>query len=234
MLGGPPGRIESGTRATRRLESRPGRTEETRMGPVTELAPDRDLDLEHALDLVEGVEGWLAREEAALLLDLASAVPSREAVVELGNYRGRSTVALALGALAGGGAQVYSVDPHVDFTGPRGGRFGRHDQQELYANLARAGVGAAVSVVGLDSRQVASSWGAIGVGLLFIDGDHRYEAVRADLDAWSPHLAPDARVAFDDADYADVARLISERCAAGQLRLRARAGKVAVYSVLSR
>ena len=187
--------------------------------------------LELDLDLVEGVEGWLAREEAALLMDLAAAVPVREAVVELGNYRGRSTVALALGARSGGGAQVYSVDPHVDFTGPRGGRFGRHDQEHLYANLARCGVGASVSVVGLESRSVAAAWGGTGVGLLFIDGDHRYEAVRADLEVWRPHLALGARVAFDDCDFADVARLIAERCAAGEFTLRARAGKVAVYSL---
>jgi len=201
------------------------------MAPTTQTPAPSEPGLESALELVEGVEGWLAREEAALLMDLAAAVPGREAIVELGNYRGRSTVALALGARSGGGAQVYSVDPHVEFTGPRGGRFGREDQAHLYANLARAGVGAAVSVVGLDSRRVAAAWDGPGVGLLFIDGDHRYEAVRADLDAWRAHLAPGARVAFDDCDFADVARLIAERTRAHELTLRGRAGKVAVYSL---
>lgn len=201
------------------------------MNSVTQPAAPHAPALEAELDLIESVEGWLAREEAALLMDLAAAVPAREAVVELGNYRGRSTVALALGARSGGGAQVYSVDPHVEFRGPRGGHFGRHDQEHLYANLARTGVGASVSVVGLDSRRVAAAWNGPAVGLLFIDGDHRYEAVRADLEAWRPHLAPGARVAFDDCDFADVARLIEERCAARELALRARAGKVTVYSV---
>jgi len=184
-----------------------------------------------ALDTVLGVEGWLAREEAALLMDLAAAVPARQAVVELGNYRGRSTVALALGVREGAGAQVWSVDPHLEFTGPRGGRFGRADQAHLYANLARTGVGAWVSVVGLDSRRVAATWDGPRVGLLFVDGDHRYEAVRADFEAWRPHLAPGARIAFDDCDFADVARFLAERCAAGELALRARAGKVAVHSL---
>jgi predicted O-methyltransferase YrrM len=184
-----------------------------------------------ALDTVEDVEGWLARDEAALLMDLAAAVPLRQAVVELGNYRGRSTVVLALGAREGAGAQVWSVDPHMEFTGPRGGRFGRADQAHLYANLARTGVGAWVSVVGLDSRRVAAAWAGPPVGLLFVDGDHRYEAVRADFEAWRPHLAPGARVAFDDCDFADVARLVAERCAAGELSLRARAGKLAVHAL---
>lgn len=184
-----------------------------------------------ALDVVEGVEGWLAREEAALLMDLAAAVPAGQVVVELGNFRGRSSVALALGSREGSGVQVFSVDPHAEFTGPRGGRFGRADQAHLYANLARTGVGALVSVVGLDSRRAAAAFGGARIGLLFIDGDHRYEAVRADFEAWRPHLAPGARVAFDDCDFADVARLVAERCALGELALRARAGKVAVYSL---
>jgi predicted O-methyltransferase YrrM len=184
-----------------------------------------------ALDVVEGVEGWLAREEAALLMDLAAAVPAGQVVVELGNYRGRSSVALALGSREGSGVQVFSVDPHAEYTGPRGGRFGRADQAHLYANLARTGVGALVSVVGLESTRAAAAWGGARIGLLFIDGDHRYEAVRADFEAWRPHLAPGARVAFDDCDFADVARLVAERCALGELGLRARAGKVAVYSL---
>lgn len=195
-------------------------------GPATTL----ERTWEAALEVVDGIEGWLAREEAALLMDLAAAVPARQAIVELGNYRGRSTVALALGSREGAGAQVYSVDPHVEFSGPRGGRFGRADQAHLYANLARSGVGASVSVVGLDSRRVAAAWDGPPVGLLFVDGDHRYEAVRADFAAGRPHLAPQARVAFDDCDFADVARLMSERCAAGELALRARAGKLAVFS----
>jgi predicted O-methyltransferase YrrM len=184
-----------------------------------------------ALDVVEDVEGWLAREEAALLMDLAAAVPTGQVVVELGNYRGRSTVALALGSRAGAGVQVYSVDPHAEFTGLRGGHFGRADQAHLYANLARTGVGTLVSVVGLDSTRAAAAWGGARIGLLFVDGDHRYEAVRADWEAWRPHLTAGARVAFDDCDFEDVARLVAERCALGELALRARAGKVAVYSL---
>lgn len=194
-----------------------------------------DSDKAAALDLVESVEGWLARDEAALLIALAAAVPAGEAIVELGNYRGRSTVALALGARAGAGPQVTSVDPHHPFTGPRGGSFGPADQQHLYANLARCCVGDKVRVVGLDSTSVARAWSGPPVGLLFVDGDHRYEAVRADLDAWRPHLAVGsggALVALDDCDYADVARLIEERTRAGELHAVGRIGKVAVHALV--
>ncbi len=178
------------------------------------------------LALVEAVEGWLAREEIALLLGEAARVPSGQAVLEIGNYRGRSTVALALGARRGADVPVYSVDPHLEFVGPRGGRFGRVDQACLYANLVAAGVGEQVYVVALPSSAVAASWSGPPIGLLFVDGDHRYAAVRADFEAWRTHLVPGATVLFDDCDYPDVARLVEERVAAGELLPREAAGKV--------
>jgi predicted O-methyltransferase YrrM len=37
------------------------------------------------------------------------------------------------------------------------------------------------------------------IDFLFIDGDHAYEAVKADYEQWSPHVAPDGIMAFHDA-----------------------------------
>lgn len=182
--------------------------------------------------LVESVEGWLARSEIELLMARAALVPPGRCIVEVGNYRGRSTVALALGALRGAAAPVYSIDPHLEFVGPRGGRFGREDQAHLYANLARTGVGAQVHVVALSSLAVARSWEGPPVGLLFLDGDHSYDAVHADFEAWRPHLAPGADVLFDDCDFADVARVVAERCASVELTARHTAGKVQGFELV--
>lgn len=185
------------------------------------------LPLADALDTVESVEGWLARSEARLLAELAGTIVPPRTIVEVGNYRGRSTVALGLGALGGRGARVYSIDPHRAFTGARGGRFGSADQAQLYANLTRPGVGAQVNVIGLDSTAVARGWNEGAVALLFVDGDHRYESVRADVEAWLPHLATGAQVLFDDVDYPDVARVIDEFVASGVLQRRTQVGKIA-------
>lgn len=48
------------------------------------------------------------------------------------------------------------------------------------------------------SVSVAGAWASGDVGLLHIDGNHRYKAVLADIDAWTPHLAPSAVLVFDD------------------------------------
>ncbi|MBI5364755.1 MAG: class I SAM-dependent methyltransferase [Planctomycetes bacterium] len=179
------------------------------------------------LDTVESVEGWLARSEARLLAELAGTIAPPHCALEIGNYRGRSTVALGLGARGGKGARVYSVDPHHEFIGARGGRFGGEDQAQLYANLARTGVGPQVNVVGLDSIAAARAWSSANVALFFVDGDHRYEAVRADFEAWRPHMAPRAQVLFDDADFVDVERALNELVEGGVLVRRGRTGKIA-------
>jgi predicted O-methyltransferase YrrM len=178
------------------------------------------------LRLIDSIEGWLSLDEARALRSLAREVPATRSIVEIGSYRGRSTVALAFGSRRGNGAIVYAVDPHAPFTGARGGRFGPEDRAAFYANVIRAGAGDRIALVGLSSASAARAWRERDIGLLFLDGDHRHEAVRADFEAWSRHLADDAIVAFDDCDYPDVARLVGELESSGRLRSLASAGKV--------
>jgi predicted O-methyltransferase YrrM len=194
-----------------------------------EILPRLDVDdPEESADLalVDATEGWLSLAEARALRSLARAVGAGRSIVEVGSYRGRSAVALALGARRGSGATVYAVDPHAPFLGARGGRFGPQDRAAFYANVSRAGVGEHVALVGLPSSVAARGWTRSDVGLLFLDGDHRYEAVRADFESWAPHLSEGAIVAFDDCDYPDIARLIGELESVGRVRAIAGEGKV--------
>ena len=46
---------------------------------------------------IDRVDGWLSRSEAAALFAAAAQVPDGEAIVEIGSWKGRSTVALARG-----------------------------------------------------------------------------------------------------------------------------------------
>jgi predicted O-methyltransferase YrrM len=177
------------------------------------------------------IEGQISKAEAAALARLAAAVEPAAEIVEIGSYRGRSTVALALGSRSGAGARVYAVDPHVEFTGARGGRFGPTDRQELYGNLAAAGVGDLVAVVALGSVAAARAWDSKSVGLLFVDGDHAAEAVQADVDAWLPHLRPDAVVAFHDVDFAGVADPLAALVASGVLRAVGRVDSLAWFEL---
>lgn len=159
---------------------------------------------EDVLDAVRETEGWLAEEEAALLYLLAKQIPAESAIVEVGSYRGKSTVALALGARQGGrdaarpATPVFAIEPHESFTGVLGGEFGPADRGAFYGAMLRTGCYEEVRLINLSSAQVALGWQR-PVGLLWIDGDHRYEAVSEDVLAWAPHLRAGAAVVFDDA-----------------------------------
>lgn len=171
-----------------------------------------------AIGRVMGIDGQVAASEARELYALAVNVASEQVIVEIGSFRGRSTVALALGALSGNGARVFAVDPYVEFEGILGGRFGPEDRAALYGNLTRARLGHVVAVVSLHSKTAARAWDSSNVGLLWIDGDHRYEAVRADVDMWYPHVSPGGIIAFHDIHVPDVERVIRQATDQGMLR----------------
>lgn len=177
--------------------------------------------------------GFVSRAEAELLYRLASRV-SEGVIVEVGSYRGRSTVALARGARAGSAVAVYAVDPHEAFQDhPGSPQFGPPDRAAFFRAMLRSRCYHQVRLVNLSSEEVTPGWRR-PVGLLWIDGDHSAEAVRRDLECWWPHLLPGAAVAFDDAvgPGSGPAAVIAENVAAGRLSPRRSVGKVAVLDVV--
>lgn len=148
--------------------------------------------------LLDKVEGWIPLPDAELLRRLAQRSPAD--IVEIGCYRGRSTIALCLGASEAepGGFLVYSIDPHRRATGVYGGKFGPEDREAYYRNMLGSGLARQAALINLPSELVGPIWGS-PVGLLFIDGDHRYEAVRRDVEVWRPHLLAEGVIVLDDA-----------------------------------
>ena len=55
------------------------------------------------------ITGWLSRDQATVLFDVATALPSGSTVVEIGSHQGRSTVVLAAGPLTAGVAAFVAV-----------------------------------------------------------------------------------------------------------------------------
>lgn len=73
---------------------------------------DKESIIGRYLDIVMGIEGQITRSEARVLADLTEEVPADSLIVEIGTYRGRSTIALAFGSLMHNKNRVYAVDPH--------------------------------------------------------------------------------------------------------------------------
>ena len=151
------------------------------------------------LDL-ESYEGSVSPEEVEFLCRHA-AVVRNGVIVEVGSWRGKSAIALAMGAREIPEAErplVYCVDPHRPFTGVYGGKFGPHDRAEFYGAMLRSGCASSVALINLPSMDAALAFKP-PIGLLFIDGDHTEPGVQADADAWLPKLVPGGIVLFDDA-----------------------------------
>ena len=143
------------------------------------------------------VQGAVDEQELRHLYGLASRV-RHGCIVEVGSHRGRSTAALASGSRAGFKVPVYAIDPHEAFVGVYGGVFGPEDRGRFFETMLRLRLCPIVRLVNLSSEHLSAAW-PLAVGLLWIDGDHRYEGVRRDLDCWLPKLRGDVTVVFDDA-----------------------------------
>lgn len=154
-------------------------------------------------------------------------------IVEVGSYRGRSTVALAHGSLDGCCVPVYAIDPHEEFEGVLGGQFGYEDRGAFMSAMVATGSFEVVRLVNLSSGLVTAAWRE-PIGLLWIDGDHRYEGVRRDFECWAAHLAEGAVVAFDDATDPGLGpwKLLEELLAAGRVEGSVSTGKVRAFRFL--
>jgi hypothetical protein len=150
----------------------------------------------------EDLSGLIDADQGDVLRALAAAVPAELAIVEIGSFRGKSTAFLAAGAKAGAGARVWAVDPW-DLPGNPYGKHGFSAPQvrEQFEEQIRAcRLWSRVTPVRAFSADAAAAWDGPAVGLLFIDGDHEEAAVRADVAAWTPRLAAEHVLVFDDLD----------------------------------
>ncbi len=173
-------------------------------------------------------------QEARALYDLAKNTRD-SCVIEVGSFRGRSTVALGLGSLEGHQVPVYAIEPHEPFEGILGGQFGPEYCAAFYKAMLETSCYQIVRLVNLSSEQVSSNWQR-PVGLLWIDGDHSYEGVKRDFDCWRPHLTSNATVAFDDSINPEIGpkRLIDELIDQGILKQNRIVGKITILDYLDR
>lgn len=146
-------------------------------------------DFESALAAVSGVEGWMSDGQARRLWERASAVPAGGRIVEIGSYRGRSTVVLALGSR---GVEVVAIDPHAgNDRGPQEiegfADEAEGDHRAFLANLERAGVAERVRHVRLPSQEALGSV-AGELDLLYVDGAHRFGPASADIARWGARV----------------------------------------------
>jgi MMP 1-O-methyltransferase len=164
----------------------------------TRLPADLHQAIESALQLSRKVHGFLAENELRFLGTLAACTPARGVTVEIGSFKGKSTVMLATVAAKYALGTVVAIDPHEGFA-----YLGPNVPQEpptfdtFLASIKSAGIEHNVEVQRAFSRDAAKNWSR-PIRVLWIDGDHSYQGCKEDFDLFSPYLADGAVVAFHD------------------------------------
>jgi predicted O-methyltransferase YrrM len=135
---------------------------------------------------IADVQGWMTPDQARRLWDRAGELRPGDRVVEIGSYQGRSAIVLA--SAAPEGVQVICIDPHGgNDRGPQqfDGAFeeGQRDHETFVANLRAAGVLDRIRHIRKASQDAADDVDG-DVELVYIDGAHRYNPARADIERW--------------------------------------------------
>lgn len=111
-------------------------------------------------------QGWLDKDELTLML--AYAIMTTGDILEVGCYRGRSTVGLAMLD-----RQVYTVDPFSNFDSDDVSGDGIYE--DFLENTAK------YKNIKLYKQRI-EDWEVLPVGFAFLDGDHTYQGTLNQID----------------------------------------------------
>ncbi|MBI4823604.1 MAG: class I SAM-dependent methyltransferase [Nitrospirae bacterium] len=151
--------------------------------------------LNDALNIARGIEGYLSDREMRFLFLLGACPTTEGSVLEIGSFKGKSTVILAK-ALKG--EKIVAVDPLTSpsITDPDlKGKASAWDEFEK--NIKNTGVENVVEFHQMFSHELAKDWQR-NIRLLWIDGDHTYKGTKTDFDLFSGFLKDRAIIAFHD------------------------------------
>ncbi len=145
--------------------------------------------LDDILGMIEEIpERMCGSPQPLYLYRLSGSLRGIGEVVEIGTCVGKSTAALAFGQKEKSGRKVYTIDiaEHPSFR----------------SNMEKTRVGDWVIPIIGRSSHVARSWNE-PIELLWIDGDHRHNAIVTDIKCWSRFVVEGGFMAFHDYPGAD-------------------------------
>ncbi len=133
-------------------------------------------------------------DSAWLLYGLARSIRPK-VCVEIGSARGKSACTIGLALRRNGSGKLYAIDPH------RPTEWNDTNSADSFTiiteNLRKAGVSEYVEIVRNTSSEAAANWQR-PIDLIFIDGDHTYDGVKADWNLFVPHIREFGVVVFHD------------------------------------
>lgn len=152
------------------------------------------------------INGWFHQSDADFVDSLCRGRNwSGGVAVELGVWKGRSTVAIAPACRVAGCARYYAVD---DFKGGRASnqriknhyaRIGPDEAEEQFKNnIIDYGLNDFVFLHVGDSAEAADKIGSHDIRFVFVDASHDLVSVTDDIAAWWPRIQPGGIMAGHD------------------------------------
>jgi len=150
---------------------------------------------------IKRIDGWLHHDEAFFLFNAAAEMTNKKGViVEIGSYRGRSATAMGLGVRLitnpANPTEIYCIDPFKPFN-LRDGTPAYPTLKDFNENIISKGLSDIVKAIPKKSLEANLNWDK-PIKLLFIDGNHEYEAVKEDYLAWMPWVIEGGIIALHD------------------------------------
>jgi hypothetical protein len=165
------------------------------------------------------IPGWMDFED--IYLEAVRRAPEKGHLAEVGVWQGRSLCFLAEAALAAGKRlRIDGVDSFRRFAEEKTGYpqelrplVTRHSWLHLVAaNLQRQGMLDFVNLIQVPSPQAARLYPRRSLDFVWLDGNHTYDAVLADLKAWWPRVRPGGLLGGHDYDQPQVRAALAAAC----------------------
>jgi predicted O-methyltransferase YrrM len=158
--------------------------------------------------LLEGIKGFLDKEEGRCLYEMALKASRLGPCLEIGSYCGKSAIYLGSACRENNGI-LFSIDHHRGSEEQQPGeeyfdpdlfdaQSGRVDTfKEFRKMVEKTGLEDTIVPIVCRSDVVARLW-ATPLSLVFIDGGHSHESVFTDYQCWSRHIIPGGYLLIHD------------------------------------
>lgn len=149
---------------------------------------------------IDKIDGYLSPGQEFFLLEKAFGLNWNATIVEIGSYKGKSTVCLGLGTLYSN-KKIYAIDTFKggkDFFNFKDNKPYKSGFLSIFKkNIIKLGISKHVQYLVGRSDEIGRHWNR-SIDFLFIDASHLYKDVLTDYKLYAPHVKKGGIIIFHD------------------------------------
>ena len=168
--------------------------------------------------IIPNYDGMMNETKCKFLYDIINNYSSKKGIiVEIGSYKGCSTTWLAIAGQRNNFESLIAIDL---FTGTPSWNQCFATYEDFMHRMKINKLERFVKPIRGDSKDVIKKWNK-EITILHIDGNHTYQAVKADVNNYTPYLKRDGIIIFDDYDsfHPDVKKVVHELLNGGHFQI---------------